>query len=128
MPDFSETETVMILKFHHALADGISTMAITSTFSDEGYNSANFPKLTPRMSFLKVLQYHILKTLFLPYAILVAQFAVLKKGKPNEVHPANSELKGKRKAAFSKSMDISVLRDQLKKKQTSLNNYIIVCA
>lgn len=51
VPDFSATQSLIVLKMAHCLCDGITTMALTSTLADGGYNPENFPKLTPRMSF-----------------------------------------------------------------------------
>jgi hypothetical protein len=52
----------------------------------------------------------------------------LKKGSSNEIFPSGSELIGKKKVAFSKPLEIGELRDVLKKKKISLNNYICVTA
>ena len=30
VPDFSQTESVWIMKFHHSIGDGITCMAVTS--------------------------------------------------------------------------------------------------
>ena len=37
-PDFSATESLLIFKFHHSMSDGISTMVITGSLNDSGYN------------------------------------------------------------------------------------------
>jgi hypothetical protein len=52
----------------------------------------------------------------------------LRKGSNNEIFPIGSELIGKKKVAFSKPLEIGELRDVLKKKKISLNNYICVTA
>ncbi len=62
-------------------------MALTATISDEGYKVENFPRLTPKFSLLYELGISVLKVITMPYSILVAQFAILQKGQPNEVHP-----------------------------------------
>jgi hypothetical protein len=52
----------------------------------------------------------------------------LNKGSNNEIFPEGSELIGKRKVAFSKPLEIGELKDVLKKRKISLNDYICVTA
>ncbi len=72
VPDFSKTESCVILKFHHCLADGVTTIAVTSTLTDEGYNVNNFPRLIPRLSLLKTIGFSFFKILLMPYSIYLA--------------------------------------------------------
>jgi hypothetical protein len=72
VPDFSPEESVIILKVHHCLADGISAMAVTSTLTDGGYNVNNFPKLIPQYNSFQWLLLTFLKIITLPYSMVVA--------------------------------------------------------
>lgn len=72
MPDFSENESLLILKIHHCLADGVATMALTSTLTDTGYNVNNFPNLIPKLNPIQMVLFTILKYVTLPYSIIVA--------------------------------------------------------
>jgi hypothetical protein len=72
VPDFSKTESCVILKMHHCLADGITTIAVTSTLTDEGYNVKNFPRLIPKLSLLKTIAFSLFKILMMPYSIYLA--------------------------------------------------------
>ena len=128
VPNFSTDESVLILKIHHCLSDGVTVMAVTSTLSDSGYDVKNFPKLIPRFSWWQNVMITVVKLCTLPYSMLVAQCSILQKGKRNEVHPENAVLQGKRKVAVSKPLEITLLREALKKKRVSLNDYIIVAA
>lgn len=67
----------------------------------------------------------MLKYVTLPYSILIAQLAVIKDGTFNEIKPANSRMIGQRKAAVSKPLDITVLKDKLKSRKISINDYIM---
>lgn len=69
-----------------------------------------------------------LKIVTLPYSMVMAQFAILTKGKPNEVHPKDAQLSGVRKVAFSKPLLTTEIRKKLKEKRVSLTDYIIVSA
>jgi hypothetical protein len=53
---------------------------------------------------------------------------VFKPGSKNEINPRGAQLQGVRKVAFSRPLDISDLREQLKKKKISLNDFIFVTA
>ena len=64
----------------------------------------------------------------MPYSIVIAQISIFKPNKRNEIQPIGAQLQGVRKAAFSKALDISVLKDKLKKKKVSINDYIVVVA
>lgn len=103
-------------------------MALTSTLSDEGYQPENFPKLIPPMSFCQWLAFSAIKTVMMPYSIIVAQISIFKPNKRNEIFPTGAKLMGVRKAAFSKALDMTVIRDKLKKKKVSINDYIVVVA
>lgn len=72
--------------------------------------------------------YTVIKFVMMPYSVYLAQKSVLEKGSRNEIFPENAEKEGVRKAAISKPLDISQIRDVLKKNRISLNDYIIVSA
>ena len=126
VPEFSKDESVFILKIHHCLSDGVTLMAITSTLSDCGYDARNFPRLIPRFSWWQNVLITLVKLATLPYSMLIAQISILQKGQRNEVHPEGAVLQGKRKVTVSKPLDITHLRDALKKKGVTLTDYIIV--
>lgn len=64
----------------------------------------------------------------IPYSICIAQIAVFAPNKPNEIRPRGAKLQGSRKAAISRRLDITALRDKLKKKKVSLNDYLLTCS
>lgn len=52
--DFSETESVMVYKVHHSLADGIATILMFTALTDEP-KMENYPRIMPHMSiFMKL--------------------------------------------------------------------------
>ena len=66
--DFSETESLLILKQHHCACDGITTLVATANMSGDTYTPKMFPNVVPRMSlFQKVMVY-----VTLPYSIYIA--------------------------------------------------------
>ena len=71
-PDYSETESLIILKAHHSVTDGVTAMCLTSTLQDNGYQKADFPNLIPRANFVQNLAMTVMKYVTLPYSILVA--------------------------------------------------------
>jgi hypothetical protein len=52
----------------------------------------------------------------------------LEKGVRDQIYPENANKKGIRKAAISRPLDISKLRQELKSQKVSLNDYIICAA
>jgi len=47
----SESESLLILKSHHCMCDGIATLVMTSSFAREPYTSDRFPRIVPNLSF-----------------------------------------------------------------------------
>ena len=64
----------------------------------------------------------------IPYSVYLAQRQVLEKGTRNNVYPEGAVKQGVRKVAISKPLDISCIKEVLKKHKVSLNDYIIVSA
>lgn len=50
VPDYSESESLMIFKSHHVLCDGIATLVLTACLQDEGYKQSQFPRLSPKLT------------------------------------------------------------------------------
>lgn len=64
----------------------------------------------------------------MPYSIFVAYQSSNELDTPSAIWPEGSEIKGVRKVAISKPLDISLLRETLKKKKISMTDYIVVSA
>jgi len=64
----------------------------------------------------------------LPYSVILAQFAVFRPNKRNIIHPKGVQLDGERKVAVGNCIDISEVKDALKKKKVSINDYILVAS
>ena len=62
----------------------------------------------------------------LPYSIVIAQLAVFKQTKRNIIHPKGERLAGQRKVAIGNCLDMAEIKDALKKKKCSINDYIVV--
>ena len=45
--DYNSTESLLFLKSHHCMMDGVSTMACTGNFSESGYKKEQFYRLSP---------------------------------------------------------------------------------
>lgn len=64
----------------------------------------------------------------MPYAVILAQIAVFSHNKKNIINPKGAQLQGERKVAIGNSVDMTQIKDDLKKKKVGLNDYIVVCA
>jgi hypothetical protein len=60
----------------------------------------------------------------LPYSIVVAFLAVIKIGNHNEIWPKRSRMTGERKFAVSRPLDLNLIKEKLKLKKVSLNDYL----
>ena len=66
--NFSETESLLILKSHHCMCDGIATLVMTSSFARETYLPKMFHQLVPKLTIVQKAQLYIT----LPYAMYLA--------------------------------------------------------
>jgi len=83
IPDYSETESVMLTKSHHAMADGSSQMISICAFSDN-YHKSMLLEQAPILNWWK----RILMLITLPYYLLKALFFALTMKK--QCNPLNS--------------------------------------
>ena len=67
--DYSKTESILMLKTHHCMMDGVSTMTVTGNMADGGYRKDRFHRMAPpRLSFFK----ELIKYLSLPIGMTLA--------------------------------------------------------
>ena len=67
--DYSSTESLLFLKSHHCMMDGVSTMACTGNFEESGYKREQFYRLSPlKQSALT----EIIKIVTLPIGMVLA--------------------------------------------------------
>ena len=46
------TDSLIVLKSHHSMCDGIATLVMTSSFAADSYSPDKFQRLVPKMTFL----------------------------------------------------------------------------
>lgn len=105
VPDFTETQSIIIWKSHHVIGDGIGTLLFLSTLQDE-YSPDQWIQTSSIPSFFMKVMLILTKPLTLTYAFLCFFFwstdnNVLKQGKP---------LNGYKKASILKPMDVATLK------------------
>lgn len=87
IPDYSQTESVWLIKFHHCFADGMGLMATMSSLGDRYDKDVLFdqcPKLTPFQKVLMVvtLPYFVGLMMFKSLFTLAVQNNAIKRGRP----------------------------------------------
>lgn len=127
VPDFNDSESLIIYKSHHVFCDGVATLVLTSCLQENGYEQSQFPRLIPRLSLLQQLQMTVVKFVTLPISIIVANVTLFRKDKTNEIS-LGEEFTGVRKVVFSAPLNCSEIRDKLKKQKSSINDYIVASA
>lgn len=120
--DYSKTESLLLLKSHHCMMDGVATMACTGNFEEGGYSKSQFHRLAPiKRSILT----EIIKFATLPISMVVAfnsLFAYPGNKNVNELNP-KGRLTGERKVTYSKPLNTEVILDKLKKLGISFNEF-----
>ena len=66
--NFNEHESLLILKSHHSMCDGIATLVMTSSFARDSYSPDKFHQLVPRLTLQQKVQLY----LTLPYSMYLA--------------------------------------------------------
>lgn len=66
--NFNEHESLLILKSHHSMCDGIATLVMTSSFARDSYTPEKFHQLVPRLTLQQKVQLY----LTLPYSMYLA--------------------------------------------------------
>ena len=121
VPDYSKTESLLVLNCHHAVCDGVSTLVVAAAMSQDGYKRENFPSLLPEPS----LMMQIMKYLSIPAGMQLALKALRNiKEKPNYIfNPV--KLTGERRVAFSNKINISYAKSKLRDHQLSINDLLM---
>ena len=103
VPDYSEQESLLIFKSHHCFCDGIATLVLTSSLTEE-YSPSLFSKLSPPFSCIDT----IMKYITLPFSMAFAfRSLFIYRERSNEINN-KSKLTGKRKVAYSKPLNIDL--------------------
>lgn len=78
IPDYSEEESVVVMKIGHSLADGIANVMMIAHLNDTP-SVQNYPSIMPALSYLQ----HIVIALCLPFGLLavIAKMALLRNEK-----------------------------------------------
>jgi len=124
--DYSETESVFIVKWHHCMADGIMGLiapAMMERRKETFYDDSKFIKTGVNSMVMKVLQY-----VGLPWTIYLAQKSVFDfKVKNNEVYQRSKgpKLTGEKRAGCSAGIDIAEVLDKSKKCKGQPNSFTI---
>ena len=67
--NYSSTESLLILKTHHCMMDGVSTMTVTGNMAEGGYRKDRFHRMAPpKLSFVQ----EMIKYLCLPIGMVLA--------------------------------------------------------
>jgi hypothetical protein len=105
--EFMRDYSLVIYKLHHSVADGVAIVSMTGACTDAGYQRSDYPRLTPRLTFLQRIAQTALMYVTMPYAIYLAQKSVMMKGNYSEIKPRDTQHTGKRKAIISKALDLA---------------------
>ena len=96
VPDYSEQESLLIFKSHHCFCDGIATLVLTSSLTEE-YSPSLFSNIDT-----------IMKYITLPFSMAFAFRSLFNyRERSNEINN-KSKLTGKRKVAYSKPLNIDL--------------------
>lgn len=121
IPDYSETESVMFLKIHHKIFDGISISMLQQALSDN-YDPNNIMCLKPFPFYHK-----ILRVMFYPalvsYGIYQNMFL-----NPKNVNAIKNgkKLSGIRKGYFNRNIDTLKMKECAKRNGCSVNELSLI--
>ena len=120
--DYSETESIMLFKCHHAIADGMSLIGLLSSMQDE-YRYDQLYEFAPKLSCCTTL----LMWLCLPFSICQALWHILfvlnhQKTIFTAYREAGQELSGKKIGAIQDSFDVAPMKALAKKYKVTLND------
>ena len=113
--DFSETESVVMFKCHHALADGMSLIGLIACMQDH-YSISQLYEFRPYIPCYKKL----CMWLCMPFCMITALFFVLCKLsiQNNALTLNNDQLSGIKKAAIGEMLNVNDLKSVAKKTRT----------
>lgn len=120
--DFSETESVLIFKGHHALMDGVSIMQLFSSFQDK-YDKDQLYEFGPKLSFLSWLLVFLCLPVSMVRAACFSQF-ILRKERNLWAKPGRN-LSGIKKIGLSGDIDLPALKTAAKKMNTTINDFTL---
>lgn len=118
--DFQPGKSALILKAHHSFTDGLGLSAFLLTISD-GYDAKNLPQINPPHWLFEMM-------VFLMSPIMVLHGYCCVAYKSNNIHAfkhTDSPKKGIKSGAFSMDLDISKIKELCKKKQCTVNDYVM---
>lgn len=97
VPSFENGSSLVILKMHHCMCDGVATLVMTDTFGVGGYQKSHFGRLVPPISIAD----EIVKYVTLPFAIFTAFFSLFGFKRLKKV-----TLTGERQVLMSKELNL----------------------
>ena len=112
---------IVIWKAHHALADGLSSMALNLQL-DETYDTTKLLKF-PKFPFYVRLYYRLMVPLMLPLILLDA---MLLKTDRNPLHDGKRKLTGKKEVAVSDTFALDEVKRASKRLGLTINELLLV--
>ena len=120
--DYSSSESVLILKTHHCMMDGVSTMTVTGNMAEGGYRKDRFHRMAPpKLSLFG----ELVKYLSLPAGMVLAFNSLFAySSKRNRCELIGKRLTGERRVAYSEPLSTAAVIDKVKKAGISVNEYV----
>ena len=119
--NYSSSESILILKTHHCMMDGVSTMTVTGNMTEGGYRKDRFHRMAPKkLTFIK----ELIKYLSLPIGMILAFNSLFAySSKRNKSDFIGKKLTGERKVLYSEPLSTAAVIDKVKKAGISVNEY-----
>ena len=120
--DFSETESIVMFKCHHALADGMSLIGLIACMQDH-YNISQLYEFRPYIPCYK----KVFMWICMPFCMVTALFHVLCRLsiQHNALTLENDQFSGIKKAAIGETLNVNDLKAVAKKNGASVNDLVM---
>lgn len=119
IPDFKPDVSVLLLKSHHVLSDGLGFSTLFLAFSD-----IFDPNALPAMKPLPIMKKFLVYTL-LPFLVLRSSLHMLFTFKNHNVIKKKFKNTGVKKGAFHENLDITRIKAKSKENGCTVNDFMV---
>ena len=118
IPDYSQNESVFIMKCQHCMADGLALSSVLLGISDE-YDAKALPSLKPLGCFKHAIIL-LLSPFFVLHTLISVQCKKIDRNSITNDHPRT----GIKRGGFTRDLSLKQIKEFCKKKGCTINDYI----
>ena len=120
LPDWSETESAIILKTHHVFSDGLGYATMFAAMQEGKFDGSSLPGMKPLSSFKK-----FMIMLLSPFLILQATYDILSANSSYNAVKKNMPMTNRKNGAYTQDLDLKQFKEICKIKGCTMNDYIM---